>query len=271
MSKYRNCCFTSWVEPTFEGMTYLVYGKETCPTTGKVHFQGYCEVPNSLSIKGIQKRLGDMTAHVEKRRGTQAQAVEYCLKDGDFKEFGEKNEQGKRTDIEEVVETLKSGEETLNSVMLNNPSMYCRYRNGLKDITTELTRQKCHDFRHVEVMVLWGDAGSGKTREAIEDSPDYFVLDQADGGTIWFDGYQGQKTLIIDDFYGWIKYGTFLRMLDGYIYRCPVKGGFTYANWTKIFITSNKPPCEWYEKGYTDALKRRITKVEQKLLEHKCY
>lgn len=261
MSRYRNCCFTAWVEPKFEKMTYMCYGVESCPETNRVHYQGYVEFENPVSLKTVQTRLGDMTAHVEKRRGTQKQAIDYCSKDGDFHEHGEKNEQGKRSDIEEVVSELVSGETSLTSIMLDNPGMYCRYRNGLKDIAQRVSLNRAMGWREVEVCVYWGTAGSGKTRKAVEENENHFILDQANGDTLWFDGYEEQKCLIIDDFYGWIKWGIFLRMLDGYEFRCSVKGSFTYAHWNKVVITSNKPPEQWYGIGMPDSLKRRITQI----------
>ena len=114
--------------------------------------------------------------------------------------------------------------------------------------------------RSVLVLVYWGDSGTGKTRKAIEDSgSDFFILDQ--GERVWFDGYDGEKTLIVDDYYGWIKYGMLLRILDGHPYRAEIKGGFRWALWTRVIITSNKKPEDWYQQGLTPALKRRITKV----------
>ena len=50
------------------------------------------------------------------------------------------------------------------------------------------------------------------------------MLSQNTNGTLWFDGYRGQKTLILDDFYGWLKYGDLLKILEGHPYRCQMKG-----------------------------------------------
>jgi len=46
----------------------------------------------------------------------------------------------------------------------------------------------------------------------------------------------------------------------------PVKGGFTYARWTKVYLTSNTHPDDWYGEtvpiAVKGAIRRRISKVE---------
>jgi len=49
-----------------------------------------------------------------------------------------------------------------------------------------------------------------------------------------------------------------LRILDIYPLQLPVKGSFAVAMWNTIFITSNKHPTDWYEKGMPPELDRRI-------------
>lgn len=264
--RHRNYCITFWEEPTFpEGQCdYLVYGEEICPDTGKLHWQSYAEFKNGVTQSTVKTRFKDNKCHVEPRWGPQADAIKYCKKDGKWKEFGGKKKQGERTDLEDVAQRLLDGE-SLRTVAEENPTLYCKYRNGLKDLSGWGQQDAAKEFRQVCTEVLWGDAGTGKTRTAVEDGDDYFILDMSANDSVWFDGYNGQKTLIIDDFYGWIKYGYLLRLLDGYQLRLPVKGSFTFARWDKVFITSNKPPKDWYcGMGLTPALARRLSKITQK-------
>ena len=86
---------------------------------------------------------------------------------------------------------------------------------------------------------------------------DYYMI-RNDANIVWWDGYMGEKTLIIDDFDGWISHNRMLGLLDGYQCRLAIKGGFTYARWTKVIITSNKRPESWYDGVITEALKRRL-------------
>ena len=81
-------------------------------------------------------------------------------------------------------------------------------------------------------------------------------------GNIWFDNYTGQEDILLDDFYGWIKYHTLLQLLDGYLCNYQLKGSTVWKNWSRVFITSNKDPSEWYNRPEWDALRRRITTIE---------
>jgi len=265
----RSYCFTAYVEPTPDMITdpvlrYIIFQKELCPKTQRIHWQGYAEFKTPVRIGRSQKICGIGKSHVEKREGTREEARDYCRKtDSRLEspiEIGnwEAGGQGARTDLREIFDMIKNGAEMID-IIEADPMLYCKYRNGIKDYKFECLKSKTNKFRHVETEVHWGEAGTGKTRHCVETYPDAYKLDFDD--TLWWDGYEGEETIILNDFYGNIKYHKLLDLLDGYKMRLPVKGGFTYANWTKVLITSNKPPEEWYHHGMTDALKRRLSET----------
>lgn len=260
----RSYCFTAYTQPTTElnyPMRYIVYQKEQCPETQRIHWQGYAEFSEPIRIKRCQKLLEVPNCHLEKRQGTRDEARSYCMKEcsqlekpfeiGNWSAGG----QGSRTDLKGLLNKIKDGETMLN-IIEENPELYGRYRNTIKDYKFEILKNQTKTFRKINVEIHWGEAGTGKTRHCVESCPDAYKLDFDEN--IWWDGYEGETTLIINDFYGNIKYHKLLDILDGYQLRLPVKGGHTYANWNKVLITSNKPPEEWYSYGMTDALKRRI-------------
>lgn len=89
----------------------------------------------------------------------------------------------------------------------------------------------------------------------------------SDRKTCWFNGYQGEQTLIIDDLNtGWVPYNVLLNWCEGYPQELQTKGGTAWAGWTTVFITSNVDPNDWYGVGsvlgFPDAnrhaLERRI-------------
>jgi len=81
---------------------YLVYGRETSPTTGTPHLQGFVIFRNARHRTAIVAELGG--GHWERALGTSAQAAEYCKKDGDYVERGTfPDSAGKRTDLEGIV------------------------------------------------------------------------------------------------------------------------------------------------------------------------
>lgn len=244
--------------------SYMVYGKEV-GESGTPHLQGYLELDKRMAFNKLRKLIG---GHIEARRGTQEQAITYCLKDVKVDNpawtFGEKKCQGLRTDIGELKEDIASGEFTTQELMEKHEPAW-KYGRAMSKYQALIDKQNTKAFRNVKVHVIWGKTGTGKSRYCREQDPDLYAVPVPNGGNLWFDGYDGEKTLLLDDFYGWIKYGQLLRLLDGYQQLLPVKGGFTYAKWTTIYITSNSEPDRWYERGLTPALKRRLSSVTEKL------
>lgn len=260
----RNWCYTL-NNPTDEEIElvdkivcrYHIYGYEIGENETP-HLQGYIEFDKVVRLSGMKKLIA--RAHFEQRRGTREQAREYCMKDGTFFEFGDFGgiKPGKRTDIEEMVQAIKDGARPIDLI----ETMPVAVARNLKfmDRTLELIeKESTRDFRKVDVIVLWGAAGTGKTREVFKRHPKVFTVNS--GEAFPFNGYDGETEIVLDDFYGGIPYHELLRVLDGYQYRVNVKGGHRYARWTTVYITSNKPPEQWYQVGLTDALKRRLTSV----------
>lgn len=249
-----------------KNVNYIIWQKEKGEKTGKEHIQMYAEFTKALTIGQIKKIFGE--CHIEMRKGSQEQAIKYCSKtdtriDG-FWELGVKKEQGKRNDLIEVAEKIKKGDK-MSKIADEYPVTYIKYNRGMEKLKF-IVDSKNKKFRKIETIVLWGAPGTGKTKFATENSEDYFKLDNYKSDHLWFDGYDGEKTLILDDFYGNIKFDYFLKILDGYDLRLEIKGGFTWAKWEKIYITSNKHPDEWYniikyDENLKGAYKRRINKI----------
>lgn len=244
-----------------DDLRYAIWSLERAPSTGRLHVQGYLEFKVGMRLSAVQRFLSADTCHLEGRRGTRYQAIEYCRKSDSHVagpwEVGHSGiNPGKRTDLHEITDRICGGL-SLGDMVEEYPVQFVRYGRGLKDLYHELARQRQSKWREVQVMVYWGDTGTGKTRLAVEEGGDsLYSLPQGD--RFWLDGYEGQRTLLIDDYYGWIKYGLFLKLLDGHKISLPVKGGFVPAEWTKVIITSNKSPASWYSFGITPAFQRRL-------------
>lgn len=282
--RLRNWCFTLFIEENeseeefkdrcpslFEhcgsDIRYAVWQLERCPSTSKMHVQGYVEFKSSMRIASVKRLLGSR-CHLERRNGPREAAIEYCRKedtrvDGPWQQGDDKVSPGKRTDIHEVCDLIKNSSGTFADIMDEYAHVYVRYPRGFDRLLQEQQLRAAPLSRDVEVLVYWGTSGAGKTRKAVEENPEYFMLDSDD--RLWFDGYRGEPTLILDDFYGWIRHATLLKMLDRYRFRCPVKGGNTWAQWTRVIITSNKHPEHWYKNSHPwsedAALQRRIKEI----------
>lgn len=236
---------------------YHIWGLEV-GDTGTPHVQGYIEFDGVMRLAGMKKLIE--RAHWEKRRGTREQARVYCMKDGEWDERGDfaAGGQGTRNDIHRLVGMVRTGEKMLD-IMEEMPEVAARNMRFMEKYIELVEKDASRDFRKVEVAVLVGDAGSGKSRIVHDLEPTVFTVNTDE--TFPFDGYDGEDAILIDDFYGGLKYSNLLRVLDGHQYRVNVKGGHRYARWTRIYITSNEGPECWYKKGLTPALKRRINSV----------
>lgn len=260
----RHWMFTSYKEfaPVFDPkvVRYCIYQKEVCPESKRIHLQGYIEFFDNLRRRQVQSAVGDHKCHVEPRMGSRTQARDYCRKDesavADSQiEFGEW-----RLDVSrkrKLIDMLKTPDMTLDEFIEEAPDAFVRYHRGIKLLFSMRTAKKAKIFRKVIVTVLVGPTGCGKTRRAAL-VPDHYFLT---GGMKWFDGYESQNCLIIDDFYGNIRYGLFLRLLDGNELQVPIKGGHVWCMWTIVYITSNKHPRDWYKQGLTPALGRRLNNI----------
>ena len=237
---------------------YIIAGREV-GDSGTPHIQGFCQFKAPKKFNTIKKKLP--TAHIEQKspNSTPEQAAEYCKKDGDYQEWGEMTTQGKRTDIEACTEMITSGAK-LRSVAKAHPVQYVKYYKGFQALKTILIEPR---IEVPTVIVLYGKTGTGKSRKARELTNDPYVWGPEQ--LHWFDGYEGQKDCIFEEFRGQLPLGTMLRLLDRYDCKVQYKGGMVEFAATKIVITSPKHPLEWYEDSASDKidqLMRRISETE---------
>ncbi len=252
--KEHDDIFTS-AECTDTNIIYVIVGKET-GEKGTPHLQGFVSFTKRRSLKQVKVIVGDR-AHVEAARGTNQQAADYCKKDGAYREHGTcPKGQGSRSDLEAVYALVKTGTPTKQIAEIH-PGTTIRYFNGIKRLQ-QLFRPKRD--KPPQIHVFWGETGTGKTRRVWE----FANLDEfwVHPGDRWFDGYDGQSSVLFDDFDGsWFKLSYLLRLLDRYTMPVPVKGAFAWWTPEHIYITSNVQPKEWYRQGneaHVRALKRRL-------------
>lgn len=248
----------------------MVYQKEM-GDNGTPHYQGYLELHKKITLGGLKKFKGWGRAHFEQAGGSLEQNVAYCTKtDGRLSEpvyFGiPKNPGNKRkgdTPLDVACNMVKDGKK-IKEVAEENLSVVAKHYRGLTFLNQmfgPVRRWK------TEVTVYWGPPGTGKSYKANDTHPDAYKVPKNSGNNFWFDGYDGQDVIILDDFYGWLPLTFMLEFLDAYPMRLPIKGGFTQMLAKKVIITSNRKPDGWYEKaflaneGHRVAFMRRIENV----------
>lgn len=258
-----NVCFTAWKTPIFfdNKFSYMIYGIETCPETGKEHFQGYLECEKKMTFEGIKKTLNDSKVHLEVRKGTQEQAINYCKKDGLWYEYGTPKSQGKRNDLIAMKNDIMQGRK-VDDIALEEPNIYHQYGRTLSKIE-DLRMRKLFRTEAPEVVWYFGATGVGKSHKAYENyNSDTHYNWKYDGD--WQDGYAQQDIVIINEFRGSIPYGLLLQLCDKYPYdlRRRNREPIPFIS-KKIIITSCDPPEKVYSKlSMTDSLDQLYRRIE---------
>lgn len=216
--------------------------------------------------------------HFEMANGNCQQNRDYVFKEGKWSndkkaetnlkdthlEFGELpvERQGKRNDLDDLYDMIKSGMTTLEIVEVN-PS-YMLYLDKIDKLRMQLRAQqfKVSD-RNVSVVYVFGLPGVGKTSgilNAYGRENCYRVTDYKHP----FDTYENQSVLVFDEFYGQLSLPYMLNLTDRY----PLELSCRYQNRTacyeKVFIISNVGLDKLYQTEQRemplqyDALLRRI-------------
>lgn len=263
----RNWCWT-WNNPGTErpnlpdGARYQIYQLER-GESGTEHLQGYTEFKRPVRMSTVKARINN-AIHLEPRAGTRDQARDYCRKPesrlGDPVEQGDWVADGERTDIKQVFEAIRAGASELEIAELN-PTSYARHYRAFERFRGLLAQRASQSFRAVNTVVIVGETGVGKTRAVFEREGYDRVFCQSGLMGGWWDGYNGQPVLLLDDFKGGIKHQDLLRVLDGYPLQLNVKCSSTWAQYTTVYITSNHMPATWYSRGLTPELDRRLNHV----------
>lgn len=239
--------------------TFLIFGREWAPTTRRRHLQGYVRFRKKQRFNTVKEFFGEDCAgiHLEGSRGSQAQNIKYCSKEKDFEQWGHVTEQGKRTDLLIIKDKIDGGatSKEISDQHFAKWTQYHRSFEAYRDLHNEPS------FRsNLEVYLLVGDPGTGKTRFVYEYSQgDVWI--NSDPTLKWFDGYNQQGTVLLDDFRGGAELALLLRILDIYPTQVQIKGGWKPWNPTRIFLTSNVEPEFWYPSDDIAPLRRRIKKI----------
>jgi len=111
--RVRRYAITSFDDepPYYNGdeVAFLIYEKETCPTTGNFHWQVYAEFYNKVSVRGALDKLGIKKGHAEAAKGSGKQNIEYCSKEKKAITFGQLGQMGNRTDIDDIFDDIMDG------------------------------------------------------------------------------------------------------------------------------------------------------------------
>lgn len=238
---------------------YMIYQQEICPETKKAHWQGMIELFTPIGLKSVQKIIDDTKAHVEQTRNRE-KSREYCRKkesavEGTQYEWGEWEPvgQGRRSDFSTIYDAIKSNK-PMREIIDANPGTFARYHRGISQIRRIMWGRRLN--KDCEVTILWGKSGAGKTHEANKRAPNAYWKDN----TKWWDGYNGEDEVIINDMMLAKWEPDYLKNLfDKWPMKIEDKGGVMELIATKFVITTNENPEVWF--NHIPELKRRIKNI----------
>jgi len=244
-----------WMQMMYE-QTKAVYavGQLERGEEGTLHIQAYFNYANTKKIGGLTKF--DKKIHCEKVL-TDNGADKYCCKEETRVEgpwtFGTKPmNRNNKADWDAVWNNAKNGD--LEAIPKD--ILVTHYRN-IKHIQKDYMIHK--DSEDLRGRWIWGPAGVGKSRKARADFPEFYpkLCNK------WWDGYQGEENVIMDDIGLDHKcLGQQLKIWgDRYACILETKGGAVPSNFKNFIVTSQYTIDEIFagDSATIDAIKRRFS------------
>jgi len=268
MSKGKHFCFTS-NNPSEEDLNklaeiapqcqFLIYQLEVGESKTP-HIQGFISFPKDTYFRNVQKILSFLssTPHIETAKGSPLQNRVYCSKaEGRIKgpfEFGELpvTRQGRRSDLEGPCQDIKDGA-SIVKIASDYPSVFVKHYRGLQALKDTIAPIPSRSSMPV-VSVYYGRSGTGKSARALAEATriggsvdQVYLVDHRANGQVDWSGYNQQKCVIFNDFYGGMQWSHLLRLCDRYGHKVSALYKSIDFTSTHIFFTSNKHPRYWYK------------------------
>lgn len=247
---------------------YTVWAIQRAPTTGMVHAQGYTRFKNKKRFNTVRAwfaKQGFKNAHIAISLGNEKQNRDYCRRDdtriagpweeGDYDDKA--GIQGRRSDLELIGDQLKAGKKA-SDIAKEFTSDFIRYGQGIERAAMYL-KPPPPAQRNIEVFVLWGETGTGKTHRVLTNFPGAYCV--SPGRDPW-GGYDDQDVIFFDEFnYQQWEIERMNKYLDKWQCNLDRRYMDKMAYWTKVFICMNDTPEALYNDKpvmIRDAFRRRI-------------
>jgi len=279
MKQARNAVFTQFLRDDIENgdvldpsgwkdVKYAIWQLEMCPSTGRLHLQGYIEFVGKKTWVWAHKNLeGLETARFAPRKGTQEEAIDYCKKsetalEGPY-EYGERREQGKRHDLLDIKRKIDEMRPLLE-IQDDHFASFVRHSRFFKEYKRQKTASR--NFK-TQVWLFVGPPGAGKStmmKIIARMIGSLYKATNKKGSGQYYDDYDGQDVLIIDEFDGYRMSPTdFNDLADEHECVLPVHGGAGHQMVSKyLFIGSNYAPRYWWKKRNGTQLRQTTRRID---------
>lgn len=254
---------------------FWIIGKEVCPSTGQKHLQCYFEFHVRQRRSALVRILPTFWAAAN---GTADENIAYCSKEGEFHRNGiPRNTVAARSSAQASggdsnAERWKRARQVImyeEDLVTLDDQIFVQHYNAVKAIRKDHMRRP-NDLHWVcgqtPNVWLYGKSGCGKSRKAREDFPDAYnkMCNK------WWDGYQGEKVIIIDDFdKAHSVLGHHIKIwADRYCFVSEDKGGAMTIRPQVVVVTSNWSPQEiWQDEQTLEPILRRFKVINMSPLD----
>lgn len=235
---------TGWdtvdLEKIIELSQYTIYGKEYGEAEQTLHWQGFSYFKERKSFKQIKDILP--RAHIEQQKGSCKQAIDYCKKDNDWKEWGNPptGPSGQKDKWKAVLQLARNGK--MDEIEDQFPAIFLRYHAKLSGL---FKPERPLIIEELQNEWWYGETGTGKSRELWERFPGHYQKSL----NKWWDGYNNEAIVAIEE---WAPKNevtaSFLKIwADRYPFTGEIKGGtLQKLRPLKIIVLSNYTPEECF-------------------------
>lgn len=244
-----------------EDIGYFFAGRETCPTTGAKHLQGFAHFEKKKRLTQLKKIWGGI--HWEPAREGFEENWVYCTKEdkepftfGDLPTFAN-NGIRERNRWDDAYQMAKEGnfDEMPKDILL-------RCYNSCKAVHRDF-QEKPGNLEHYNAEWIYGESGSGKSTLAREENPDSYPKEC----NKWWCGYQGQTTALVEDIDPECaqRLARYIKVwCDKFPFCAEVKGASSLIRPEKIVFTSQYTIEECFNERDAVAIRRRckVRKIE---------
>ena len=240
------------------GLRYYVFQLEAGNEQGTAHFQGYIQFNGQKASQTVQNQV-ERHAHWEIARGTPAQNRDYCSKletricTCGPHEWGEPIAERQRTDLLHVAVAVINGK-SMRQCAAEFPKQTLMYAKHMANLRRIVMVPNLVYPRRSKLFI--GPTRCGKTwtalhKPVVEQEPwkpkeSIFLM----GPTPWFDGYDMEETIVMDEFCGAAQQMSLAQLLnytDNYRTLLPVKGSMIWHCGKEMIFTTNLHPRLWYD------------------------
>jgi len=232
---------------------------------GTPHTHVYLKTRNPLKFTTLKNKFP--TAHLVNAKGTAQENRDYIRKDGKhkdtekkdtnrpetFEEWGElpKNQQGERTDIENLYHLVKEGYSNAE-ILEQCTDTAVKFYDKLNRMRYDYYSDKYKSIRRLNLRVnyITGETGLGKSRDILDEFGDenvYRVTEYQHP----FDGYQMEPVIVFEEFRSSLRLQDMLNYLDIYPVQLPARYAPKVGCYVTVFVVSN-----WtFEQQYAEVQK----------------